>query len=353
MKKTVIIFISMILLSIISVAAYYDIVEIDENTVIHHEVAQNNQGINNNEIENEVVTDEIIEPSNQETLNNNKPEVVPPVETKPNNNLTASKQEGEIMILMYHKFAQDDKGDVWTRSFDDFKNDLEVLYENNYRPISMTDYLTNNIDIPAGMSPVVLTFDDGSAGQLSFERVDGELVIKENTAVKIMQDFNKEHPDFELRGTFYITGTNFFGAQGTFKQRLTYLTDLGFEIGNLTKSHYALGKADSAEKVQEEVGGFVKFLDEYLPGYTVNSLSLPGGSRAKTYEQYMYEGEYDGYVYNNKGVVSIYNSFPAEAPTSSEANFKNIPRIKANDEKKGFNYWIEYFKEHPEEKYVK
>ena len=327
MKKTVIIIASFLLISIISIVTYYDIVELDKKD--------------------DIVIDNII--SNDEE--NNYTEQAPEVSKDTENDLSICNEDGEIMILMYHKFSQKSDGDEWTRIFDDFKNDLKLLYENNYRPISMTDYLTNNIDVPYGMTPVVLTFDDGSAGQLSFEWVDDELVIKENTAVRIMQDFSQEHPDFELRGTFYITATNFFGAKGTLGQRLTYLTDLGFEIGNLTKSHYALGRADTADKVIEEVGGFAKFIDEYLPGYKINSLSLPGGSRSKSFERYMYKGDYKGFEYENKGVVSIYNSFPAKAPTDSEANF-NIPRIKVNDKEEGLNYWIEYFKEHPEEKYI-
>lgn len=346
MKKTVIIIISFLLISIASVAAYYDIVDIEGKNDL---VEKNDIIVNENIIG--IVENDYTEIKQEEVEESNQIKQ-PEQATQTSNDLSICNEDGEIMILMYHKFAKNSNGDVWTRSFDDFKNDLEVLYKNNYRPISMTDYLTNNIDVPYGMTPVVLTFDDGSAGQLAFEWIDDELVIKENTAVKIMQDFNQDHPDFKLKGTFYITGTNFFGAKGTFTQRLTYLTDLGFEIGNLTKSHYALGNADTADKVIEEVGGFVKFLDEYLPGYKVNSLSLPGGSRSKSFEKYMYEGEYEGFEYVNKGVVSIYNSFPAKSPTNSEVNFKNIPRIKVSDDKKGLEYWIEYFKEHPGEKYI-
>ena len=39
---------------------------------------------------------------------------------------------------------------------------------------------------------------------------------------------------------------------------------LGFELGNRTKTSYYLGNAKSAEKVQQEVGGLAKFVDEYL-----------------------------------------------------------------------------------------
>lgn len=273
---------------------------------------------------------------------------------EPKNDLSICNENGKIMILMYHKFAKT-ANDAWTRSFSDFKNDLEMLYEKNYYPINMSDYINGNIDVPYGKTPVVLTFDDGSAGQLSFEWVDDVLTVKEDTAVKVYQDFVKEHPDFPMRGTFYIMSTNFFGAKGTLKQRLEYLISQGFEIGNQTKNHYALQNAPSATKVVEEVGGLAKFVDELIPGYVVNSFSIPGGSMTKKYADYVYSGEYDGFKYENKGIVLLYGSKPALSPINKELDLKKISRVRVagkDEVSNDFNYWIEYFDEHPDERYV-
>jgi uncharacterized protein YxeA len=264
---------------------------------------------------------------------------------------SACNENGKIMILMYHKFS-DKKNDSWTRTFKEFKNDLNELYDKGYRPISMSDYIEGNIDVPYGMTPVILTFDDGSPGQLNFDITDEGLIADENTAVEMMKKFNQEHPDFMLKGTFYITASNFFGGTGTFGQRLKYLTNLGFEIGNLTKSHYYLVNAKSESKVEEEVGGFAKFIDEYLPGYVVNSLSLPGGSMTKKFQDKVYSGTYEGFNYENKAVVSIFSSFPAKSPISNEVDLMKLPRIKVSDEDKNLEYWIKYFDEHPEEKFI-
>ena len=258
------------------------------------------------------------------------------------------------MILMYHKFAKEQK-DGWTRSFDNFRKDLELLYEKNYYPINLSDYIDGYIDVPYGKTPVVLTFDDGTAGQLSFERVDGKLVPKEDTAVSIYKKFSEEHPDFPMRGTFYIMSTNFFGSTGTLRQRLEYLVSQGFEIGNQTKNHYALNKADSADKVIEEVGGLAKFVDSLIPGYVINSFSIPGGSMTKNYKEQVYSGTYDGFKYENKGVVLLYASKPELSPIDKELDLKNLSRIRvAGKDKvnKDFNYWIEYFDENPSERYV-
>lgn len=268
--------------------------------------------------------------------------------------LSICNENGKIMILMYHKFA-DTQNDGWTRSFDNFKNDLQTLYEKNYYPISMTDYINGYIDVPYGKTPVILTFDDGTAGQLSFERVDGKLVPKENTAVSIYKKFSEEHQDFPVKGTFYIMSTNFFGSSGTLRQRLEYLVAQGFEIGNQTKNHYALQKATSADKVIEEVGGLAKFVDELIPGYVINSFSIPGGSMTKNYKEQVYSGTYDGFKYENKSVVLLYGSSPELSPINKELDLKNLSRVRvAGKDKvdKDFDYWIKYFDEHPEEKYV-
>lgn len=275
-------------------------------------------------------------------------------EEQPKKDLSICNENGKIMVLMYHKFAKE-SSDGWTRSLSDFKKDLELLYEKNYYPINMSDYIEGKIDVPYGKTPVVLTFDDGTAGQLSFEWVNDELTIKENTAVKVYQDFVREHPDFPMKGTFYIMSTNFFGAKGTLKQRLEYLLNQGFEIGNQTKNHYALQKADSAEKVIEEVGGLAKFVDEIIPGYVINSFSIPGGSMTKKYAEQVYSGEYEGFKYENKGIVLLYGSKPSLSPINKEIDLKKISRIRVSGNEKLSNDledWIKYFDEHPEEKYV-
>jgi len=295
------------------------------------------------------------ESKNKQDKEDIKEEVIDEVvSTEQKKDLSICNENGKIMVLMYHKFAKT-SSDGWTRSLSDFKKDLEMLYEKNYYPINMSDYINGKIDVPHGKTPVILTFDDGTAGQLSFEWIDDVLTVKENTAVRVYQDFVKEHPDFPMRGTFYIMSTNFFGAKGTLKQRLEYLINQGFEIGNQTKNHYALQNADSAGKVIEEVGGLAKFVDELIPGYKISSFSPPGGSMTKKYADDVYSGTYEGFNYENKGIVLLYSSKPTLSPINKELDLKKISRIRvAGNERinNDFEYWIEYFDEYPEERYV-
>ena len=66
---------------------------------------------------------------------------------------------GDIMVLMYHSIGEPEA--EWRRTPENFRADLEYLYQSGYRPISLTDYVTGNITTEAGFTPIVLTFDDG------------------------------------------------------------------------------------------------------------------------------------------------------------------------------------------------
>lgn len=66
-------------------------------------------------------------------------------------------EAGKIIIVMYHKFA-DVETDEYSRSFENFKKDLEYLYELGYRTISLTDYLENNIKVPVRLYAYYLNF---------------------------------------------------------------------------------------------------------------------------------------------------------------------------------------------------
>src|SRR5690606_20232884 len=126
----------------------------------------------------------------------------------------------------------------YTTTFDEFRSLLEELYERGYRLISLEDYLNNNISVPAGCIPIVFTFDDGSPGQFNLIEENGKLVVNPKSAVGIMEEFYREHPDFGLEGTFYVTlGGGTFNGAGTLEDRLKYLVDRGFEIGNHTLNH--------------------------------------------------------------------------------------------------------------------
>src|SRR3712207_8451465 len=54
----------------------------------------------------------------------------------------------KIMVLQYHVFAEEE--DAWTRSYANFRKDLQYLYDNGYYLTNMADLVDNRVDVPAG-----------------------------------------------------------------------------------------------------------------------------------------------------------------------------------------------------------
>lgn len=258
---------------------------------------------------------------------------------------------GQIMVLMYHRFEETE--DEWARTPENFRKDLENLYAEGYRLVSMNDVLDGNIDIPAGTSPVVFTFDDGTAGQFRLIEKDGELVVDPDCAVGIMEEFHREHPDFGLTGTFYIYYVAPpFGQSDYVQAKLEYLVERGFEIGNHTYGHGNLRKL-APEAARKEIAYQVKWTEEYLPGYRVRSLALPLGAHPDD-KSLIVQGSFEGIAYHNEGILLV-GSNPAPSPFDKRFVPSAIPRIRASEIKTdglGMYEWMERLRDNPENRYV-
>lgn len=264
-------------------------------------------------------------------------------------------ENGKIIIVMYHKFAEDEGKDEWTRSYDNFYNDLKYLYEHGYRSISLNDYINNDIKVAEGCTPVILTFDDGTKSQFNLIKDEiGNLVVNPNSAVGVMEKFYEEYPEFGLNGTFFINGTGYFSGEGTKKERLEYLINKGFEIGNHTNTHIYLNKA-TPEEIQKEIGKVANEVEE-LTGYQINALALPFGITSKEYAEYIHTGEYEGKTYENK-VILLVGSNPAYGPENEKTNMLRLPRVRARGGNKEVEcdlyWWLEKLENNKEEKYYR
>ena len=87
---------------------------------------------------------------------------------------------GAVMILEYHRIAEEGR---WSRTPENFRSDLELLYEEGYRCVSLKDYVNNAINVEPGRTPVVITFDDADPSQFRYLEEGGELVIDPRCAV--------------------------------------------------------------------------------------------------------------------------------------------------------------------------
>jgi len=200
---------------------------------------------------------------------------------------------GRIPILEYHLVGEVEGR--WARSRERFRRDLEILYERGYRPVTISQLVDRAIDLPAGLSPVVFTFDDASPGQFRYIERDGELIVDPTSAVGIWLDFAREHPGWEPRAVFCLlsgaeAGRSFFGDKGIEGQKsawrfpkLRFLAEQGFELCNHTLWHANLGKYGE-EFVQEQIARGAMAIDSAVPGYRVRTFALPLGVWPKNRE---------------------------------------------------------------------
>lgn len=245
-------------------------------------------------------------------------------------------ESGKIMVVMFHNFVESfapkkyDDG-AYTTTFDSFRKLLPELYEKGYRLISVSDLINNNISVPAGCIPMVFTFDDGTAGQFNLVEENGKLAANKNSAVGILEEFNKTHPDFGLKGTFYVNlGLKVFEGKGTVPDRLKYLIDEGFEIGNHTLTHVNLKtEVKTVDVIQKEIGGNQKKMLELIPGYMMKSFALPFGAPSKELEGYVAKGEYQGVKYENFAVMEV-GWDPSVSPVDKKFNPLNTHRVRAS-----------------------
>ncbi len=198
----------------------------------------------------------------------------------------APNAAGRIPILEYHLIG--DRDSRWARSREGFRRDLQLLYDRGYRPITVAELVDGSFTLPAGLSPVVLTFDDASPGQFRYLEKDGTLEVDPASGLGIWLDFAKSHPDWKPRGTFCLLpaashGHAFFGDRGIQGQhtawRFPKLRDLaarGFELCVHTLWHANLGKLSDAA-VQEQIARSVLAVDSAVPGYRVRTFALPLG----------------------------------------------------------------------------
>ena len=271
-----------------------------------------------------------------------------------NYELVKPNEMGKIMVLMYHGI--DEKEKQFVRTPENFRMDLETLYDLGYRPISIDDYIEGNIDIEAGMSPVVFTFDDGLQNQFNvYENENGEIEIDPDCAVGILAEFNKEHPDFPLEATFFINA-NPFRQPDYLEFKINYLIENGMDIGNHTKGHINLKDVKDKDKIADNMSYIKELVNEYAPDYEVDILSLPFGAKPETEELRQHAIQDENKRYFNKVFLEV-GWDPYLSPYHKDFNTYGIHRVRASDlqeyvESTGIYDWLGRLEEGRITKYI-
>lgn len=318
MKKGIILFVAILTLTLLIGCGNTQEVKAEEKPV---EVVENKDSKNSsNDINKEEEREEEKEEEKEE-----KPKEIDLNTIKPN-------EAGEIMVLMYHHIREPEA--EWARTPENFKRDLQTLYEKGFRPISLNDYVAGNITTEAGFTPVVFTFDDGNQNNFNMiQNSAGEWIVDPDSAVGILVDFNKKHPDFPLEATFFINGGTPFGQKEWVEHKLNYIVEMGMDLGNHTNTHIDFTKA-SGEKMQEELGKLKALIDNNVKNYEVNTLALPFGSKPKDQElrKYLIEGFFEGINYNHVAILEV-GWDPYLSPFHQKFDFSRIRRVRASETK--------------------
>jgi hypothetical protein len=261
-------------------------------------------------------------------------------------------EAGVVPILMYHDLITTGKPRDMKYPATQFRKDIQWLYDHNYRPVGLSDFLHGKVDCPAGTSPVILTFDDALRGQFNYTP-DGK--IDPNCAVGIMDAFHQEHPDWQTRGAFFVLTDEDPKLPPPFYQpefaqgKLEYLVKEGYDIGNHTVHHQHMRRM-SQDKVEYEIAKAIDGIHKYLPNYNVDILALPFGEWPKN-ESWLISGESGGTSYHN---IAVLRAAWRPSPPATDKGFKpyEIERISPGTKRQQSYWWFDYLQHHSGEKYV-
>lgn len=281
-------------------------------------------------------------------------------------------EAGAVMVLMYHRIEADKPSGNMNRTPAEFRQDLQALYDHGYRPVTLSEFGEGRIDLPAGRSPVVITFDDSYKSQFAYVGgPDGEQVDPE-CAVGIMEAFHQQHADWPTKATFFVLqgakNPPAFYQSDSLEDKFAHLQQAGFEIGSHTLHHSNLRSATAAQ-VSAEIAGSIRALHEVLPDLKVTSLAIPYGKipRSDDAIKAIAEGEEGGTQYRITSAVkaawrptlSPYTKPQKRAPFAGQvAGFdpllieRVLPDSTQATSPGTFEYYLKFLDENPRMRYI-
>jgi hypothetical protein len=258
---------------------------------------------------------------------------------------------GQILILEYHVFTTDPAQEGrWVRTIDDFRADLQWLYAHDFAVVPLRDVFLNRIAAPRGKHPVVLTFDDGTAGQFRIlSQQDGTLRVDPNSAVGVLEAMFAQQPDFGRGGHFAVLPFNCFHVPDEPEQepycqdKLRWLDAHGYSVGNHA-DHIDLGDVDDTT-FKMAIAEAINWTRAAAPNASPDILTLPFGNYPDPHKhpekvRWLRDGFiYEGREFHLLGALMV-GGGPASSPVSVLWDPMQVPRIQATDAV--LSYWQDY-----------
>jgi hypothetical protein len=273
---------------------------------------------------------------------------------------TGPNELGKLLVLEYHRIGPNEG--EWYRSEAHFRNDLKMLWDRGYRPVTMREVANGNINLPEGTSPVVFVFDDSSLGQFYY-LPNGE--IDPHTMVGMWEAFRAQNPAWRGGATWCVLPgadypSNFWGEkksrevpkaerEATIRKKVSFLLEHGHEICNHTMWHAKLSQYPDAF-VQDQIGSGKDSVAVYLPpNYEWTTFALPLGLWPKT-RSLAWHGTYrNGKTYDNKVVLEV-SGGPQVSPFDRGWNPHSVRRFIAAPN--ALEQQLAAWDQHPEQRYV-
>ncbi len=227
---------------------------------------------------------------------------------------------GAVPGLMYHQLLARPAGD-YDQAPAQFRDQLEQLYAHHFRPVTDAALAAGRVGLPAGTSPMVLTFDDSTVSQYP-ERPDG--TVAPDCAVGILLSVAHTYGQDRPVASFYVNAHPFAGRDGYLRR----VSALGMELGDHTATHADLWRLGAAG-VQRELAHGLAVITQAVPGASVTTMALPYGVQPRD-GALAHASTFAGISYDFRAVLLV-EADPAKSPYASGFDPEALPGSAPGD----------------------
>ena len=215
---------------------------------------------------------------------------------------------------------------------------LESLYEYGFVLVNLDDLVQNNLDskVPKGRKPLVLTLDDARRDQFDIIEKEKKYYVDPNSALGVLETFVKNHPDFNLKATFFIDFDNVpFGDLNQLNAKIDYLKKKGFSFG----AHSVTGRSFdrlNLDEIHKEIAESKRIIEQ-MTGQQVKYFAAPTGIIPKD----LSFNDIRSFVYNERNInlipLKITNSMTPSPKTTDLSKILYLKRWRLDTTTEEFN----------------